>query len=138
MKYFLYGIGFTISAVLMLGTGLVVDNAANWDEAEATVIEIKRECAFTTTGRRSSPYEMKMGRCDDDPGFEALLNQGKKRHTRVDGVATVRVSYVAKDGERRTGVLTFKGHHAEFYDLRENAKMDIHVAKADPTKIKAG
>ena len=142
-SYRLYGAGLAVAGVAVVGAVVTLDNAINYTQATGAIVRIDRICQFHTAVRHTLPEgtrvlnETTREDCNATGELAALLNQGALPTRKVDGNATVSVSFPSPvDGAPRTASYVVDGRNNSFYTLRVGAHVTILVHKREPSRIK--
>jgi hypothetical protein len=132
-KYQLYGGGFAVLAIVVIGGISSYDRAVNYAQATGKVFGIERTCSFDMvngSGRKSVSED----RCDSTDEFEHI---GDKPTKKIVGKAKLHISYVSPiDKSEQTSVVELDGSDDEFYKIHRDDEIKILVRKTDPTKIR--
>ena len=138
MVHSLRGMVFAIGFVAVVGGYSVVNRAANYKAAKASIFVIDRTCKFNreyTDGK----VEIVSESCNSTDEFKTISRPDGSRTMDVDGKAVVKVSYTApQDGSYQTSELHFDGRDDEFYKLKAGDEINVLVSNDDPAKIIKG
>lgn len=111
------------------------DLALNYTVVQGRVLGIVRLCEFKNVAQNSSD-KTSLDDCNATGELALLLNQGSRPTRKVEGEATVAVSYYSPvDGQPHTSCYKLFGREDAFYTVRIGEVVNLYAHKREAYRI---